>query len=175
MRYLTKEQQELFDLQSVKDLIIDMKNFGFHQAGIVVSFFVGSVVASQLADKWPTGRLLGSGMVFIVLGSVTLVLLIATNQLTAISLVAAYALMTFGMGPMFAVAPSRALRSIKTQAGSASALLSGLEQSIAALSGVAVSLLHDGTARPMAIVTVFLTFILILVIFWIVRQYRSLA
>lgn len=53
---------------------------------------------------------------------------------------------------------------------SASAMLSGLEQTMAGLSGVAVSLLHDGTARPMAIVTIFLTVLLLVVVWWIKRQ-----
>jgi len=153
---------------------VAVQHFGYYQAAIVASFFVGSLLASQLADRWPTDRLLGSGMFFLITGSLALIFLIVSHQLTAVGLVAAYSLMTFGMGPMFAVAPSRALRSIKGQAGSASAMLSGLEQSIAALSGVAVSVLHDGTAMPMAIVTTCLTVVLFLIILWIFRQYRSL-
>ena len=114
-------------------------------------------------------------MVFMLIGSLMLIYWVVKDQLTANYLVVAYSLMTFGMGPMFAVAPSRALRSIKTQAGSASALLSGMEQSIAALSGVAVSILHDGTAMPMAIVTLCLTVALFLILLWIIRQSRSFA
>jgi len=154
---------------------ISVQHFGYYQAGIVVGFFIGSMLASQLADRWPAGRLLGNGMVFILAGSLILVYLIVRDQLTATYLVVAYSLMTFGMGPMFAVAPSRALRSIKSRAGSASALLSGMEQSIAALSGVAVSILHDGTAMPMAIVTMCLTVVLLAIILWIVRQYSALG
>jgi len=70
-------------------------------------------------------------------------------------------IVTFGMGPLFAVAPSRALRSIDGQAGTASALLSGIEQTMAGLAAVMISVLHDGTARPMAFVTVFLGLALI--------------
>ncbi len=154
---------------------VPVQHFGYYPAVIVLSFFIGSMMASHLADRWPAGRLLASGMVFILAGSVMLIYLIVHAQLTANSLVVAYSLMTFGMGPMFAVAPSRALRSIKSQAGLAAALLSGLEQSIAALSGVAVSILHDGTAMPMAVVTTCLTVVLFLIIMWIIRQYRSLA
>jgi len=153
---------------------VKVQHFGYYSAAIVMSFFVGSLLASQLADRWLAGRLLGSGMAFIVAGSLMLIYLIVNDQLTANFLVISYSLMTFGMGPMFAVAPSRALRSIKTKAGLASALLSGMEQSIAALSGVAVSVLHDGTAMPMAIVTTCLSFVLLLIILWIFRQYRSL-
>jgi len=154
---------------------VSVQHFGYYPAAIVVSFFVGSMLASQLADRWPPGRMLGGGMVFMLAGSLMLIYWVVRDQLTATLLVIAYSTMTFGMGPMFAVAPSRALRSIKTQAGSASALLSGMEQSIAALSGVAVSVLHDGTAMPMAIVTMCLTAALFLILLWIIRQYRSLA
>jgi len=153
---------------------VPVHHFGYYPAAIVVSFFIGSMVASHLADRWPAGRLLGGGMAFILLGSVMLIVFIVSDRLTANLLVVAYSIMTFGMGPMFAVAPSRALRSIKTRAGSASALLSGMEQSIAALSGVAVSVLHDGTAMPMAIVSIGLTIVLFLIILWIFRQYRGL-
>ncbi len=154
---------------------VPVQQFGYYQAAIVVSFFVGSMLASQLADRWSAEQLLGSGMAFMFAGSVILVALIVTHRLTATLLAVAYSVMTFGMGPMFAVAPSRALRSIKIRAGSASALLSGMEQSTAALSGVAVSVLHDGTAMPMAIVTTCLTVMLFLLILWIFRQYRAVA
>ncbi len=151
---------------------VPVELFGYHQAAIVVSFFIGSVVASQLADRWSPVRLLHWGVLFILFGSLLLIGLIMTNQMTAISLVAVYSVMTFGMGPLFAVAPSRALRSIKSNAGSASALLSGLEQSIAALSGVAVSVLHDGTAKPMALVSFVLATVLLGLLIWIGRQRR---
>jgi len=78
-------------------------------------------------------------------------------------------LMTFGMGQLFAVAPSRALRSISGQAGTASALLSGIEQTMAACAAVAVSILHDGTARPMAWITVALVVLLL----WLLRKSQN--
>lgn len=149
---------------------VPVHHFGYHQATIVASFFVGSFIASKLVDRWSANKLLSVGVIFIVFGCITLIVLISTSALRPYSLVAAYAIMFFGMGPLFAVAPSHALRSIKTQTGSASALLSGLEQSLAALSGVAVSVLHDGTAKPMAIVTTVLTLVLLILIWWIRRQ-----
>lgn len=149
---------------------VSVQHFGFHQAAIVVSFFIGSLVASKLVDYWSADRLLSTGLFFILLGCVVLIGLILTNTLGSLSLVAAYSIMMFGMGPMFAVAPSHALRSVKTQTGSASAMLSGLEQMFAGLSAVAVSLLHDGTAKPMATVTTFLTLLLLVLVWWIRRQ-----
>ena len=152
---------------------VSVQYFGYHQAAIVLSFFVGSLIASKLVDYWSADRLLGTGVVFILLGCITLIVLISTNTLGSYSLVGAYSVMLFGMGPLFAVAPSHALRSVKAQTGSASAMLSGLEQSLAALSGVAVSILHDGTAKPMASVTTCLTLLLLALVWWIRRQNNS--
>jgi len=78
-------------------------------------------------------------------------LLIVFDFYTANSFTTSYAVMTFGMGQVFAVAPSLAMRSITGGSGSASAMLSGLEQMTAATAAVAVTLLNDGTARPVAL------------------------
>ena len=152
---------------------VAVEYFGYHQAAIVVGFFIGSLLASKLVDHWSANRLLSTGVFFVVLGCLVLIVLIMTNTLNSYSLVAAYSIMVFGMGPLFAVAPSHALRSVKTQTGSASAMLSGLEQSFAGLSGVAVSVLHDDTAKPMAIVTTLLTLMLLGLVWWIKRQNKS--
>ena len=47
---------------------VPVQHFGFHQAGIVVSFFFGSMLASYLADRWPAGQLLGAGLLFMLIG-----------------------------------------------------------------------------------------------------------
>lgn len=130
--------------------------FGFYQAAIVVAFFFGSVLASQLADYWEAMALLRTGVYLVLAGCLALSLVIFMGYATPMLLTGTYMIMTFGMGPLFAVAPSRALRSIQGQAGTASAMLSGIEQTTAGLAAVMISVLHDGSARPMALVTVFL-------------------
>ncbi|MBX2883999.1 MAG: multidrug effflux MFS transporter [Granulosicoccus sp.] len=135
--------------------------FGFYQASIVLAFFLGSVLASRLADYWEAMALLRMGVYMILLGASALSLVIMFDLVLPWTLCGCYMIMTFGMGPLFAVAPSRALRSIKGQAGTASAMLSGIEQSAAGLAAVMISLLHDGTAKPMAVVTVALGIILV--------------
>ena len=147
------------------------EHFGYYQAVIVLAFFLGSVFASRMADRWAGERLLLLGTCLIVTGSVLLVLIILTDSLSPWRLVLPYSIMTFGMGPLFAVAPSRALRSIDGQAGTASALLSGLEQITAGLAAVSISMLHDGTARPMAWVTGALTLGLA-ILFYLSHQQR---
>ena len=137
-------------------LAVEVHAFGYYQAAIVLAFFLGSVLAAQLADRTEAMNLLRAGVILILVGACTLCTLIFSGSLSPVLLVAAYMLITFGMGPLFAVAPSRALRSIRGQSGTASALLSGIEQMLAGLAAVAISILHDGSARPMAIVTLLL-------------------
>lgn len=134
--------------------------FGFYQATIVLAFFLGSLMASRLADYWDAFRLMGMGVVIVLIGTVLLSFAILGDKLTPYTLVASFMVMTFGMGPLFAVAPSRALRSVEGNAGSASAMLNGIEQTTAGLAAVLISFFHDGSARPMALVTMLLAVLL---------------
>ena len=152
-------------------VLIDMlgvavDRFGFYQAGIVLAFFLGSVLASRLADHWDALRLFGFGVSLVIVGAVALIGVIMLDVLSPMRMIVCYMIITFGMGPLFAVAPSRALRSVEGQAGTASALLSGIEQTMAGVAALAVSVLHDGTARPMAWVTILLAFSLLLMMRW---------
>ncbi len=134
--------------------------FGFYQASMVLAFFFGSVLASQLADRWEPFNLMALGVLIIVLGSTAITIIILGGFMKASTLTGGYVILAFGLGPLFAVAPSRALRSIDRNTGSASAMLNGIEQTTAGLAAVVISLLHDGTARPMAYLTVLLGLIL---------------
>jgi len=42
----------------INNLGVSPDEFGYYQAGIVVAFFFGSVLASQLADHWEAMSLL---------------------------------------------------------------------------------------------------------------------
>lgn len=140
---------------------VPIEHYGWYQAAIVAAFFVGSLAASTLVDRMDTQLMLYGGGGLILLGALFLFVLILYTEISAVSITSSYAVMTFGMAGLFAVAPSRALRSISTQTGSASAMLVGFEQTTAGLAAVAVSVFHDGTARPMAWVTVALAIMLL--------------
>ena len=148
----------------IEHLGVPTERFGYYQASIVATFFLGSVLASRLADRWTGERMLRLGVVLVVLGSGALAAVVFGGHLTPERFAGCYAIMTFGMGSLFAVAPSRALRSIEGQAGTASALLSGIEQTMAALAAVLVSVVHDGTARPLAWLTVVLALLLLVLL-----------
>jgi DHA1 family bicyclomycin/chloramphenicol resistance-like MFS transporter len=124
--------------------------FGWYQAAIVVAFFFGSLLASRVAGYWPSERLLRAGVLTIVTGAAVLCVVIFGGFETPVRLTGSYMIMTFGMGCVFSSAPSRALRSIDEGAGTASALLSGIEQTLAGIAAVAISLLNNGTSSPLA-------------------------
>lgn len=140
---------------------VPIDRYGWYQAFIVIAFILGSFAASKWPEHWDSQVLLKSGGRVILLGSSLLVLTIALNAVTAPLMALCYAVMTFGMAGVFAVGPSRALRSISTQTGSASAMLSGIEQVTAGLAAVAVSVFHDGSEWPMAWITVALAVLMV--------------
>ena len=119
--------------------------FGWYQASIVSTFFVGSLFASRVAGRWKPASLLRLGIGTVVVGAAALLVVVLGGFETPATFTGAYMIMTFGMGPLFAAAPSLALRSIHGQAGTASALLSGIEQTAAACAAVTVSLLATGS------------------------------
>ncbi len=146
-------------------LSVPANHFGYYQASIVLAFFLGSVFASKLADNWPALTLMSTGVFLILVGVVALSLVILGGFLSAYTLTATYMIMSAGMGPLFAVAPARALRSIQRNAGSASAMLNGIEQTTAGLAAVLISIIHDGTERPMAWVSMGLGVVLAVLIY----------
>ena len=134
----------------IDNLGVATERFGFYQASIVLAFFLGSVLASRLADRWAGERMLALGVALIAAGALVLSVVVLGGFLTPVTFAASYSIMTFGMGSVFAVAPSRAMRGVSGQSGTASALLSGIEQITAGIVAVVVSLLHDETARSLA-------------------------
>ena len=76
---------------------------------------------------------------------------------TPVTLTAAIALIMFGEGPIFATVPALAMEATDRRTGAAAALIITAEMAIGALASLAVSVVHDGTARPMVTAMVALT------------------
>ena len=145
----------------IEQLRVPADRYGWYQALIVAAFFVGSLFASQIVDRVDTQLILNGSVGVILLGCALLIFIIFFTDISALTISSCYAVMTFGMAGIFAVGPSRALRSVTSQTGSASAMLAGFEQTMAATAAVAVSVFDDSTARPMAWVTVVLAILVV--------------
>jgi len=131
---------------------IPTQHFGYYQAVIVIAYFFGSLFSTRLVDSWGPTRILNLGILCSVLGSVLLLGLIFFEALSPFTLALANIFITFGIGPIFAVAPSRAMGAVTKSVGSAAALFGSLEIGLAGLIAAMVSVYHDGTAFPYGVV-----------------------
>jgi hypothetical protein len=65
-------------------------------------------------------------------------------------LILVFSITTFGLGPVFAIAPMRALDSTQSPTGVASAMVNMVPMLMGGLASVSLSIFHDGTSRPLA-------------------------
>ncbi len=130
---------------------IPTEHFGYWQALIVGTYFIGSLAATRAVAHWATDKLLRIGLGLVLLGGIALLVLAMAGLVTPLSFVISFAVMTFGLGPVFAVAPSKAMLATNHSAGSAAALLGAGEMLVGGLAAGAVSLLPFTGAWPVVI------------------------
>jgi DHA1 family bicyclomycin/chloramphenicol resistance-like MFS transporter len=130
---------------------VAIERYGYYQAAIVAAFFVGSVLSTRWAGRMDLDRLLGLGSAFALAGSLALPLLLWSGLLGPLTLTGAMSLLTFGLGPIFAGGPSHALDAAGVDIGVGSALVGSLQMGMAGAASAMVTVLHDGTARPLVL------------------------
>lgn len=134
---------------------VELQYFGYYQAVIVIAFFLGSLLATKLADLMVSIQVLNLGLAIAVLGAAIVVGLIYFEALTPVTLSLGYAFIAFGIGPVFAVAPTKAMSAVKYSVGSAAAAFGSIEVGLSGIIAGLVSIIHDGTAGPLGLVTAF--------------------
>ena len=145
----------------IQQLGVATENFGYYQSVIVVTYFFGSLAAMRAVREISSARVLQVGLIIVLLGGVLFVALSAAAKITPLSFTLAFAVMTLGLGPVFAVAPSKALLSTARSAGAAAAMLGAVEMGAGGLAAGAVSLLHDGSERPLVLSVVGLMLVML--------------
>ena len=135
----------------IQQLGVATEHFGYYQAAVVAAYFIGSLAAMRAVRHMPSGKILQLGLAGMLLGGACLLALHLTARITPPAFTFAFMLMAFGLGPVFAVAPSKALRATARSAGAAAAMLFAIEMGLGGLAAGAVSLLHDGSPRPLAL------------------------
>ena len=131
---------------------VEIQHFGYYQAVIVVAFFFGSLLSTRLVDFWPSLRVLNLGLVIMVIGALMVVGLVFIGGLTPYTLAFGYLFIAFGIGPVFAVVPSKALSAVDKAAGSAASAFGALEIGMSGLIASMVSVFHDDTPNPFGII-----------------------
>ena len=113
-------------------------------------FIVANVVTRQVAGKHNIETLLRLGLMTAAIGIVGIAGLAFSSALGPLRLVLAFSVTTFGLGPVFAIAPMRALDTTDSPAGVASAMLNTLPMLMGGAASINLSVFHDGTSRPLA-------------------------
>ncbi len=135
----------------IRQLGVPTEHFGYYQAFVVASFFVGSLAATRAVGHLDTARLLNIGLALVLAGGAGFIALAAAGRITPASFALAFSIMTLGLGPVFAVAPSKAMLATRRSAGSAAAMLGAIEMGVGGLAAGAVSLLPNDGPWPVGI------------------------
>ncbi len=129
---------------------VSPQNFGFCFAVVIVGYVVGSFACGRLSERFGAERLISTGIAVVLLAAALGMFFSLAGILSLWSVIGATTLYFLGAGFLLPNAVAGALRHYPHMAGSASSLMGFIQMSIAALLGVAVGLLHDGTHLPMA-------------------------
>jgi len=124
--------------------------YALYQAGLVLSYIAGSWIAKRAAGKIEPENIFRLGLSFTATGAAALIGIVYAGIESPMRLTIVMSLVTFGMGPVFAIAPIRALDSSTRRVGAASAMVNTLQMVIGGLASISVGVFHDGTSRPLA-------------------------
>ena len=116
----------------------------------VVFFIVSNLVTRHFAGKFNVEILLRLGLVVAAIGIAGIAGLIFSSAQGPLRLVLAFSVTTFGLGPVFAIAPMRALDTTDSPTGVASAMLNTIPMLMGGLAAISLSVFHDGSSRPLA-------------------------
>ncbi|MCA8929892.1 MAG: multidrug effflux MFS transporter [Alphaproteobacteria bacterium] len=126
--------------------------FGYYHAVIVGVFFCTNIAVNRVASRISGAGLLRGGSIAAVASGALALGLVAAEAMTAIALVVAMGLFAVALALIYAVAPLQALASTKAATGMAASWRGFLEMSGAMIGSAGVTVLHDGTPWPLAIV-----------------------
>jgi DHA1 family bicyclomycin/chloramphenicol resistance-like MFS transporter len=143
----------------ISQLNVRTEHYGLFMLMPVSSYIVANIITRQIAGKINFENLLRLGLLIAAIGSFGVTGLIFTDLQKPFILVLAFSLTTFGLGPVFAIAPMRALDATNSPTGVASAMANTIPMVMGGLASVSLSVFHDGTARPLAFTVLGLLFI----------------
>ena len=138
---------------------VPTEHYGLYFVIPVLSFISANLVTRRIAGKMDIETLLRLGLVVSAIGTIAITALISSRLQGPLSLILVFSITTFGLGPVFAIAPMRALDSTDSPTGVASAMVNMVPMLMGGLASVSLSIFHDGTSRPLAFTVLGLLFI----------------
>ncbi|MDO3721290.1 Bcr/CflA family multidrug efflux MFS transporter [Marinobacter sp. chi1] len=126
------------------------EHFGLYFACMVVGYVVGNLAAVRLGRTLMPDQILVRGLVIAVAGGGLMAALALSGLYNVWAVVLPQALFMVGTGLLLPQTMAGALANFPRMAGSASALFGFVQMATAAVAGVLVGYLHDGTSMVMA-------------------------
>jgi DHA1 family bicyclomycin/chloramphenicol resistance-like MFS transporter len=130
---------------------IATQHYGLYIVMPVLSYIIANMVTRRITGKMKIENILRSGLLMAAAGTIALAAIIFSNHQGPLSLTLAMSITTFGLGPVFAIAPMRALDCSPGPTGASSAMLNMLPMIMGGLAAVNLSVMHDGSSRPLAV------------------------
>lgn len=126
--------------------------FGLVFIFTVIGYLLGSLTVSYVALRMDGDYLVLVGASLMFAGGLTMVGFVICGWVNAVTIVAPMAVFMFGFGITLPNATAGAISPFPHMAGVASALLGFFQMAMAALASIAVAVMYDNTALPMALV-----------------------
>jgi len=134
----------------ISNLSVPTQYYGLFMTGPVLAYMISNMITQKIADRVHVSVLLRAGLIIAAMGALALAVTVFSGHLSTIGLTLFFCVTTFGMGPVFAIAPMKAIDATDRPTGVASAMVNTVPMVMAAMASVSLSVFHDGTARPLA-------------------------
>ncbi|WP_448190198.1 multidrug effflux MFS transporter [Azospirillum sp. sgz301742] len=123
--------------------------YGLSFGGVVVGYMVGTFLAGRLSHRLGVDRMVRLGTLISVMSGLLGAALAAADVTSVATVVGPMFLFILGVGMTMPNAMAGAVGPYPTMAGLASALMGFVQMTVAAVVGILVGHLYDGTALPM--------------------------
>lgn len=130
---------------------VSEEHFGLYFLFIVIGYISGSMTSARLGQRYSQISLLRVGVVVTMLSGGVSMALAGFQVYHVLAVILPMTSYTFGVGLVMPQSMAGALRNYPHMAGTASSLLGFAQMGIAAVVGVAVGHLHDGTSWIMSL------------------------
>jgi len=131
-------------------LSVPVQYYGLFMLGPVSTYIISNLITRQLVGRFDVLIILKTGLSISAIGAVSLAVMVFSDNLSLTGLVLIFSLTTFGLGPVWAIAPMKALSTTDRPTGIASAMINTVPMIMGALAALSLSIFHDNTARPLA-------------------------
>lgn len=131
---------------------VPTEQFGLYFACMVVGYIVGNLTAVRLGRRLLPDQILMRGLIIAVAGGSLMAVLALSEVFNVWAVILPQALFMIGTGMVLPQTMAGALANFPSMAGSASALFGFTQMAVAAIAGMLVGHLHDGTSVVMALI-----------------------